>query len=382
VIASGETDCYGFAGGALSVWTLHLTLCGLVGDHQPPSAPQHLGVGTNGGQIVMRWEPATDNSGQIDRYSIIVDGEVVKVLGGKTYEYYAGPATAGDTHVYRVQATDAAGNAGPLSDAYTGVPDLRGLTQQQARDVLASRGFAVGTIANGSGAVVSQSPPVPSYARIGSAIDFSLGSVARVPLAFHVIGTERLDLLTRRYTAVRVEVNQPVAITASLTANGRSVAKWTRTVKTGTWILRYALPAPLASGAYRLDVAASTATQRLSSSIGVRVQRGPIRVVGKTRVLVVGDTLAVSVRRANVSQTSAAKVYEATFWSRDVGVVVVDVDRQGLALVHNLHTLFPGVRIVAVTTNPGTVAEARRYGAAAAGRSRSLSAAVSALLGR
>jgi hypothetical protein len=99
-------------------------------------------------------------------------------------------------------------------------------------------------------------------------------------------------------------------------------------------------------------------------------------------VLVVGDTLSVSVRRANVSQTTAAKVYEATFWSRDVGVVVVDVDRQGLALVHNLHTLFPGVRIVAVTTNPGTVAEARRYGAAAAGRSRSLSAAVSALLGR
>jgi uncharacterized repeat protein (TIGR02059 family) len=391
VIPNGETDCYAVSGGVLTVWTLHLTRFALVGDHEPPSAPQHLGVGTNGGQIVMRWEPATDNSGQIDRYSIFVDGEVFKVLGGKTYEYYAGPATAGDTHVYRVQATDAAGNAGPLSDEYTGVPDLRGLTQQQARDVLTSRGFAAGTVGNaGSGAVVSQNPAVPSYARVGSAIDFSLASVARTALDFHVVGTERLDFLTRHYTAVRVQVNQAATIQASLTARGVSVAKWTRIVEPGTWILRYALPARLAPGAYTLAIEAMTGTDRRATTIGVRLQRGRILLPRKTRVLVVGDDarrdiLSVSVPKANVSVTTEANIFEATFWSRDVGVVVIDVDRQGLAIAHNLHVLFAGVRVVAVTTSSARAAEARRSGAAAVvlarpRTSRIVSAAVSALV--
>jgi len=34
----------------------------------------------------------------------MIDGQAVKVLGGKVFEYYVGPAITGDTHVYRVQA--------------------------------------------------------------------------------------------------------------------------------------------------------------------------------------------------------------------------------------------------------------------------------------
>ena len=121
------------------------------------------------------------------------DGQAVKVLGSATYEYYAGPATAGDTHVYRVQATDGSGNAGPFSDAYTGVPDLRGLSQQQARDVLGSRGFSVGTIGNAGsgGAVGSQNPVAPAYAPVGSAVDFSLSTAVRTSRSASGFDAER-----------------------------------------------------------------------------------------------------------------------------------------------------------------------------------------------
>ena len=46
-------------------------------------------------------------------------------------------------------------------------------------------------------------------------------------------------------------------------------------------------------------------------------------------------------------------------------MVVVDIDKQGAAIVHNLHTVFPSVRIVAVTKYPAKVEKARRFGASA-----------------
>jgi uncharacterized repeat protein (TIGR02059 family) len=388
---AGATDCYAFASGVLTVWTSHLTLFALASDHQPPTAPQKLGLSVYNGQIVLRWLPATDNSGQIAAYTIFVDGQPVKTLGGSTVEYYAGPAVTGDTHVYRVQATDGSGNAGPFSDAYTGVPDLRGLSLQQARDVLASRGFTVGTVGNAGsgGGVASQSPAAPAYAAVGSPIDFSLSTVVRTPLALHVVGTKRLNLMTRRYTAVRVQVNMSAAIAANLTRGGRVVAKWNRAVKAGTWILRYELPVGLAPGSYALDVTATTSNERRASTIRLNVQHG-----GKVHVLVVGDgsardTLAVKVpkAKATVTVTPDEDVWDTTYWSRNVAVVVVDVDRQGLALVHNLHTVFPSVRIVAVTKSPNKVVQARRFGASAVvlagpATSQLVSATVSSLLGR
>jgi hypothetical protein len=370
VIPSGQTDGYIWENGVLTVYTMHLTIFGLLSDHNPPSAPQNLGVGISGGQTVMRWEPATDNSGQIQYYSIWIDGQAVKVLGGKTFEYYVGSAVTGDTHVYRVQAVDGSGNGSPLSNAVTGVPDVVGLTMQQARDVLTSRGFTVGSIANASsgGAVISQDPSAPGYAGVGSAIDLKLNAVLRAPLALHVVGTKRLNLLTRHYTAVRVQVNMSSTITASLTMNSKLVTTWTRNVKTGTWILRYALPRRLAPGNYKLTVAAANGGERKASTIRLRIKDGQILLGGKARVLVVGSgigSMKLVVPKAKVTVTSSSTVYDTTFWSRNVAVVVVDIDKQGAAIVHNLHTVFPSVRIVAVTKYPTKVEKARRFGASA-----------------
>jgi hypothetical protein len=370
VIPSGQIDGYMWENGVMTVYTTHLTVFALLSDHTPPGAPQKLGVGVSGGQIVMRWEPASDNSTQIQYYSIWIDGQAVKVLGGNTFEYYVGAAIAGDTHVYRVQATDSSGNTGALSDSFTGVPDVVGLTVQQARDVIASRGFTVGSIANAGsgGAIVSQDPTAPGYASVGSAIDLKLNQVLRAPLALRVVGTKRLNLLTRHYTAVRLQVNMSSTITASLTMNKKLVTSWARNVKPGTWILRYALPQRLAPGNYKLTVAAANGGERKASTIGLRVKNGQVLLGGEARVLVVsGGTgkLKLVVPKAKVTVTSSATVYDTTFWSRNVAVVVVDIDKQGAAIVHNLHTVFPSVRIVAVTNDPAKVQKARRFGASA-----------------
>src|SRR5207244_4205875 len=181
-------------------------------------------------------------------------------------------------------------------DAWTGVPDLRGLSQQQARDVVGSRGFSVGTIGNAGsgGGVASQSPAAPAYAPVGSAVGFTLSTAVRTPLAMNVVGTRRLNLAATS--------------DAALTADGRSVATWTRTVKAGTWILRYTLPAGLAPGAYKLNVSARTATDRRAATIRIRIKHGQVLLGGKARVLVVGGssrgaTLALDVPKAKVMVT-------------------------------------------------------------------------------
>jgi CheY-like chemotaxis protein len=48
-----------------------------------------------------------------------------------------------------------------------------------------------------------------------------------------------------------------------------------------------------------------------------------------------------------------------------VAALVLDVDREGIPLLHNLHIVFPDVPIVAVTAQAGKAVQARRSGAAA-----------------
>jgi DNA-binding NarL/FixJ family response regulator len=49
--------------------------------------------------------------------------------------------------------------------------------------------------------------------------------------------------------------------------------------------------------------------------------------------------------------------------NRDVRVIVVDVDELGLATVHDLHVVFPSVKIVALAAGPKTMAAALKAGA-------------------
>ena len=65
------------------------------------------------------------------------------------------------------------------------------------------------------------------------------------------------------------------------------------------------------------------------------------------------DRLA-AVRKALASSISYSKPFDAawrTDWT-DVRVIVVDVDAFGVAFIRDLHTVFPSMRIVALTSGP------------------------------
>jgi Zn-dependent alcohol dehydrogenase len=48
---------------------------------------------------------------------------------------------------------------------------------------------------------------------------------------------------------------------------------------------------------------------------------------------------------------------------RNTQVVVVDVDQYGVRMVHNLHLVFPTVKLIAVSSKPSQLARAKKFGA-------------------
>jgi Zn-dependent alcohol dehydrogenase len=108
--------------------------------------------------------------------------------------------------------------------------------------------------------------------------------------------------------------------------------------------------------------------------------------------VVVGDAngktkLALKLpKKAKLSVSADQQVYSIASGSRNLAVLVVDVDRQGVRMVHNLRLVFPSVKIVAVTNDADKALRARRYGATAVVVSSQpapvVSALVSALLGK
>ena len=393
-LPAGRVDGYVRLSQGLAIFTNHLTLFGLLTDKEAPSAPASLEGRIDNGQLVLRWQPATDNSGVIKYYSVWVDGQQVKTLGGSTYEYFVGPATTGDSHVYRVQATDAFGNGSPLSEAVTGVPNLIGKTQAHASAALQAAGFTDGVVtgAGSSTKVTAQSPGSPGYAVVGASVDFTLGtqSALRAPLSLHVVGGHRINPIIRNYVAVQVKVNLAAQLIATMrNSHEKIVALWTRNLHSGVFQIRYTLPTNLAADHYKLTVEARTEGSRQGYTIPVIVLKGKAPVVENAKVIVVGNAAGRSnlrlklTAKANVVVVANGQVFDITGSQRRVAALVVDVDQYGLAMVHNLHIVFPSVKIVAVTTESAKVAKAKSAGATSVvftSKSASMSNLVSGLL--
>jgi DNA-binding NarL/FixJ family response regulator len=103
-------------------------------------------------------------------------------------------------------------------------------------------------------------------------------------------------------------------------------------------------------------------------------------------VLVVGNDagktkLALKLEpNMEVVVTSDSSVFDVAGSSRNVAVIVIDIDDQGVAMVHNLHTLFPAIRIVAVTAHASKAEQAKAGGASAVVISDAPSAIVQAVV--
>lgn len=94
-------------------------------ENVPPTAPSNLRqVGTANGLPVLGWNPATDNSGETIRYSVVTDllGLVTTTtdLSVRITDLLDDCLIApGETYVFTVKATDPSGNTSPTSNTLT-----------------------------------------------------------------------------------------------------------------------------------------------------------------------------------------------------------------------------------------------------------------------
>jgi hypothetical protein len=108
--------------GSFDIYTRLPGLIGLVPDTLPPAQPQGLAGRFVRGQLSLTWKPATDNSGTVAAYRILLDGAQLTAVDGETQDVLVHAFHPKAQTVYRVQAVDAAGNAGKPSRPLVVVP--------------------------------------------------------------------------------------------------------------------------------------------------------------------------------------------------------------------------------------------------------------------
>ena len=110
------------ADGSFDVFTRLAGLVGLVPDTLPPTQPQGFSGRFVNGRLSLSWLAATDNSGAIASYNVLVDGTPLTSVSGQLRTALVHTFHPGGQTVYRVQAVDAAGNAGKPSRPLVIVP--------------------------------------------------------------------------------------------------------------------------------------------------------------------------------------------------------------------------------------------------------------------
>ncbi len=101
------------ADGTFEIQTLVPGWFGLIADVRPPTAPTVAARLTSAG-LYLTWQPATDD-GTIASYAVLRNGVAVTTLTANARRATVRKPSTGAQTVYRVQATDAAGNAGKAS---------------------------------------------------------------------------------------------------------------------------------------------------------------------------------------------------------------------------------------------------------------------------
>lgn len=355
---------------------------------QPSLGPPRSLVGSvqATGVLALYWEPPAGDPA-VAHYTVWKDGRTIGVTGGSTYQLLVPGAVVGDTSIFEVSADDGDGNVSLRSPKVTGVPDLTGLTVDEAHTLLIARGFTPvdspsGVVNAGTAAVIGQDPsPLPAYRPIGSAITVVSAprSTAGAPLVARVSSSRRTPLATRHSLTPRILTSLAATATISLTGykrTGTSYAKWTRVLTAGANYLTLKIPAQLKialPGVYRLTVKVQAQEQSRLYSVPYWLYSRPPTVALPKReadvLLVKGlslpDVLVQQLAARYVVKTAdMEKVYTATQAPNErVGAVVLDANEVAPGAIRHLHRVFPDLRIVAVVSSAAASTVAKSAGA-------------------
>ena len=391
------------------ILTRHLTFFGLLLDAEPPSAPRHIaGVVASDG-LTIRWIDGFDTTNQFGNTVLYVNGERYRTFGPRQYETKMGPFTPGDTRRFTLAQYDAAGNLSPESQVLQAVPPLVGKSLDQAVATLVAAGFELGTVREQPVAAVAPGtvvgPTAARHAVLSSKIDLVISRAFVAPqtqLVFSVAASKTLTLKKQTTIAARVKVSKPATLTAMLsTAGKKRLYTWkARHLKAGANVVKLTLPKQIRRpGTYTLTWIARSGKETVSRTIKLKLVGKPIAQIkasrGAIEVVLAGEQHPKNVVQSALAGTRARVVAQAgldqTFAlaassSRDVKIVVVDVDVHGVGFVSDLRTVFPAIRVIAIATQPADRVRALRAGAVKAlprnTTSRQLAKAIAAISSR
>ena len=371
-LPSGWVDGFFTASDGVHVLTRHLSLFALLKDLQAPEAPQNVRgyVGPSG--LTIRWLPGSDNSGTYDYVTVFAGSSDTGRYGPDYTAATVAGWNPGDTRIFRLQETDLAGNTSVLTEPLQQVPALVGLTVDQAEAALAAQGLSIGSVTVGGigGPGTITGPAGLALAPQGAAIDVTVApGGATASLVFKVVTAPKLKAAKRTTMAARVLVTRAAQVTAQLISPRRvRLYTWHFRVQAGRTIVRLRIPRDVRRpGIYTLRWTARAGRDTASRTVRFRLvgRRAPVQkiqvVLAGTAAQGVAGTLG---KQKPAVVASADPTFDAAAnRNRDVRVIVVDADELGLATVHDLHVVFPSVKIVALAAGPKTMAAALKAGA-------------------
>jgi hypothetical protein len=330
------------------------------------------------GSLTLRWTPATNADGEPYPTVLYVDDFATQSFQPGDGEVNLGAFDAADMRTFSISSTDDEGHVSPMTARLRSTTLLTGRSLDEAAAILANRGFELGAVSGTGTAVVA--PRAALLAELGAKIDLELGQPGDAPqtrLVFKVVGTKKHSPATRKFIALRLQTTRASQVTAALlTPRGERVYRWRFAVKAGTVIKRLTMPPQVRKpGKYRLVFTVQSSRDSVKKTIVVEImpKKLPKQVKPNRRPVEVVLTGGSSMRRDIAASVGkglrvTAALDEDTWTltgstSRNVQVVLVDVDRFGLELVRDLRLVFPSIRILALTNDPRRLAQSIRAGA-------------------
>jgi large repetitive protein len=371
-LPAGWDDGFYRDGNGVHILTKHLSQFAMLRDVEAPNPPQDVRgyAGPNG--LTLSWTPGSDNSGTYDFVTLFSDSNDIGHYGVDYLDASVGGWSMGDTQVFRLKETDLAGNESGITAPLMPVPSLIGKTPDEAAAILAKLGFKLGTVtAGGTGPAGTISGPVGLVlAEQGATIDVTVatgGSLTK--LAFKVTTAPKLRPAVRKNLAARVSVTRASRVTAELYSPRHvKLFTWKFSAKAGQSIVKLRLPRQVRRvGSYSMRWIARASNETATRALTIRfvkrnVAARPVVLLAGSAAGTVGNKLARKpgvVRASSVEPTFDA----AANRGRNVRVIVVDIDQFGVSLIRDLHTVFPSVKIIGLTSRPKTMVAALRAGA-------------------
>jgi DNA-binding NarL/FixJ family response regulator len=351
-------------------------------DVSPPSAPTGLNGTVNDGRLTLRWTPGAVENGSVANFVVFGDDTPLVNLGATQFEAQVGPYDPADPRTYSVVQTSDIGTTSPRSQAVKVLPRIVGLTLESARAALAAKGFV-----SGDAVVVDSAQPMglvvgPANlvtAPVGSTIPLQVsagsGGAPGTKFVFNVVGTRRLPLSKRNFIGIHIASTRATTLTATLVnAKGARVYTWNEKARAGASIVKLTLPKQARkTGTYTLLWTAVSGTETMRKSITVKITEKLAPKVAATKpvdVILTGESLPkeLPIQTAQEQRLIPATSGDTTFSvtgdpKRNVQVIVVDADEYGLSLVHDLRTVFPMVKLIALTNDPSKLSRAIKAGA-------------------